>query len=171
MLGALPIGGVVGAAVAGITNGVVYGTGGGFWGTVFGAVSGTVAFGLAFTFIGNDPAARSIGHGITASALAITALGFGWWIVMWGIAPWTPEGLWTWSSAAAASVAAVLLANSARSKRPPQDGRGSASKEVNAVDASASHTPLPPRGADTGMRDFAFGATVRGARSPVTART
>jgi hypothetical protein len=164
MLGALAIGGVVGAAVAGITNGVVYGTGGGFWGTVFGAVSGTVAFGLAFTFIGNDPAARSVGHGITAWALAIIALGFGWWIVMWGIAPWTPEGLWTWSSAAAASVAAVLLANSARSKRPPQDGRGSASKKsMRSTHRRATRRAL--RGADTGMRDFAFGATVRGARS------
>ena len=81
----------------------------GLWSTLLTIAAGTAAAALTLWL-----RARSARAGFTlAVVLAVLALGMAWWIVMWGIQPFSLEGAWMWTTMLVTGIAAVATTRAA----------------------------------------------------------
>lgn len=103
-----------------------------FWGLVYGSFASVVAFGVTFA-LGAPERLKRAGLLMAAGALGLFGAAVVWWIVMWGSTPFSQEGLWEYSIAALAFLAAGFLVAKAR--------RGQRSRGRKGTDWS---TPPPP---------------------------
>lgn len=84
-----------------------------FWGLVYGSFSAVVTFGIAlWLFHRRLSRPARIGRLIAMLTLGLFGLAVAWWIVMWGVPPFTLEGAWMYPLAAIPLIIGAIIARS-----------------------------------------------------------
>lgn len=98
-----------------------------FWGIIFGVFAAALAGALTFALLNRrQRRASRAGRVIAGVVLAILAAATISWIAMWGVGPWTLEGVWIYALAISAALASFVLIRPRRAGPWDDPGRNQA---------------------------------------------